>query len=68
MGVVMATAAKALAAVSQEGMVRAEPRSGTVVADSRPALDDLFELGLRALLEGLELRLGDPAGSGDPAG
>ncbi|ADJ50519.1 GntR family transcriptional regulator [Amycolatopsis mediterranei S699] len=32
-GVAMATAAKALAQLSQEGLVRAEPRSGTVVAD-----------------------------------
>lgn len=31
-GVAMATAAKALAQLSQEGLVRAEPRSGTVVA------------------------------------
>ncbi|GAB3136628.1 GntR family transcriptional regulator [Amycolatopsis stemonae] len=31
-GVAMATAAKALALLSQEGLVRAEPRSGTVVA------------------------------------
>ncbi|WP_206789501.1 GntR family transcriptional regulator [Amycolatopsis sp. MtRt-6] len=31
-GVAMATAAKALALLSQEGVVRAEPRSGTVVA------------------------------------
>ncbi|SEF29128.1 DNA-binding transcriptional regulator YhcF, GntR family [Amycolatopsis pretoriensis] len=31
-GVAMATAAKALAVLSQEGLVRAEPRSGTVVA------------------------------------
>jgi DNA-binding transcriptional regulator YhcF (GntR family) len=32
-GVAMATAAKALTLLSQEGLVRAEPRSGTVVAD-----------------------------------
>ncbi|MGW3999975.1 GntR family transcriptional regulator [Amycolatopsis sp. NPDC004772] len=32
-GVALATAAKALDLLSQEGMVRAEPRSGTVVAD-----------------------------------
>ncbi|WP_410563714.1 GntR family transcriptional regulator [Amycolatopsis sp. cmx-4-61] len=32
-GVAMATAAKALAQLSHEGLVRAEPRSGTVVAD-----------------------------------
>ncbi|MEV6829091.1 GntR family transcriptional regulator [Amycolatopsis sp. NPDC051102] len=32
-GVAMATAAKALAQLSQEGLVRAEPRSGTVVAE-----------------------------------
>jgi DNA-binding transcriptional regulator YhcF (GntR family) len=32
-GVAMATAAKALPLLSQEGLVRAEPRSGTVVAD-----------------------------------
>jgi DNA-binding transcriptional regulator YhcF (GntR family) len=31
-GVAMATAAKALALLSQDGLVRAEPRSGTVVA------------------------------------
>lgn len=31
-GVAMATAAKALATLNQEGLVRAEPRSGTVVA------------------------------------
>src|SRR5690349_21680852 len=31
-GVAMATAAKALTALRQEGLVRAEPRSGTVVA------------------------------------
>jgi DNA-binding transcriptional regulator YhcF (GntR family) len=31
-GVALATAAKALAQLSQEGLVRAEPRSGTVVA------------------------------------
>jgi DNA-binding transcriptional regulator YhcF (GntR family) len=31
-GVAMATAAKALALLNQEGLVRAEPRSGTVVA------------------------------------
>ncbi|MFI5609034.1 TetR/AcrR family transcriptional regulator C-terminal domain-containing protein [Amycolatopsis sp. NPDC051903] len=36
-GVATATAAKALAALSQEGLVRAEPRSGTVVAGARPA-------------------------------
>ncbi|QIZ39031.1 TetR/AcrR family transcriptional regulator [Saccharopolyspora sp. ASAGF58] len=36
-GVAMATAAKALATLSQEGLVRGEPRSGTVVADRRPA-------------------------------
>jgi DNA-binding transcriptional regulator YhcF (GntR family) len=34
-GVAMATAAKALATLAQEGLVRAEPRSGTVVADRR---------------------------------
>ena len=32
-GVALATAAKALERLSQEGVVRAEPRSGTVVAD-----------------------------------
>lgn len=32
-GVALATAAKALERLSQEGLVRAEPRSGTVVAD-----------------------------------
>ncbi|WP_103355228.1 TetR/AcrR family transcriptional regulator [Amycolatopsis sp. CA-128772] len=32
-GVAMATAAKALAQLGREGLVRAEPRSGTVVAD-----------------------------------
>ena len=32
-GVAMATAAKALTLLGQEGLVRAEPRSGTVVAD-----------------------------------
>jgi len=32
-GVALATAAKALDRLSQEGLVRAEPRSGTVVAD-----------------------------------
>jgi DNA-binding transcriptional regulator YhcF (GntR family) len=32
-GVAMATAAKALATLAQEGLVRAEPRSGTVVAE-----------------------------------
>nr|WP_042196847.1 GntR family transcriptional regulator [Kibdelosporangium sp. MJ126-NF4]CEL22591.1 Transcriptional regulator, GntR family / Transcriptional regulator, TetR family [Kibdelosporangium sp. MJ126-NF4]CTQ89733.1 Transcriptional regulator, GntR family / Transcriptional regulator, TetR family [Kibdelosporangium sp. MJ126-NF4] len=34
-GVAMATAAKALATLSQEGLVRAEPRSGTVVTGPR---------------------------------
>ncbi|NUT53077.1 MAG: TetR family transcriptional regulator, partial [Saccharothrix sp.] len=34
-GVAMATAAKALATLAQEGLVVAEPRSGTVVAGSR---------------------------------
>ncbi|MCE7000367.1 TetR/AcrR family transcriptional regulator C-terminal domain-containing protein [Saccharothrix sp. S26] len=36
-GVAMATAARALAALAQEGLVRAEPRSGTVVAEPRRA-------------------------------
>ncbi|MBE1462941.1 TetR/AcrR family transcriptional regulator C-terminal domain-containing protein [Kibdelosporangium phytohabitans] len=36
-GVAMATAAKALAALSQEGLVRAEPRSGTVVTGAPKA-------------------------------
>ncbi|MFI9011208.1 TetR/AcrR family transcriptional regulator C-terminal domain-containing protein [Actinosynnema sp. NPDC053489] len=36
-GVAMATAAKALTTLAQEGLVRAEPRSGTVVAERRPA-------------------------------
>lgn len=36
-GVATATAAKALATLSQEGLVRAEPRSGTVVAGPRRA-------------------------------
>ncbi|MEU4740389.1 TetR/AcrR family transcriptional regulator C-terminal domain-containing protein [Actinosynnema sp. NPDC023658] len=36
-GVAMATAAKALTALAQEGLVRAEPRSGTVVAEPRRA-------------------------------
>jgi len=35
-GVALATAAKALAQLTQEGLVRAEPRSGTVVADREP--------------------------------
>ncbi len=36
-GVATATAAKALATLAREGLVRAEPRSGTVVARPRPA-------------------------------
>ncbi|WP_439384277.1 GntR family transcriptional regulator [Amycolatopsis lexingtonensis] len=73
-GVAMATAAKALALLSQEGLVRAEPRSGTVVAGResrgsqrgltrdrlvRTAIDIADAEGLGALsMRGVAARLG----------
>ncbi|VVJ22916.1 Transcriptional regulator [Amycolatopsis camponoti] len=73
-GVAMATAAKALALLSQEGLVRAEPRSGTVVASRerrggqrgltrdrivRTAIDIADAEGLGALsMRGVAARLG----------
>ncbi|WP_326956791.1 GntR family transcriptional regulator [Amycolatopsis sp. NBC_01286] len=73
-GVAMATAAKALALLNQEGLVRAEPRSGTVVAGRehrgghqgltrdrivRTAIDIADAEGLGALsMRGVAARLG----------
>lgn len=73
-GVAMATAAKALALLGQEGLVRAEPRSGTVVASRerrgsqrgltrdrivRAAIDIADAEGLAALsMRGVAARLG----------
>lgn len=73
-GVAMATAAKALTLLSQEGLVRAEPRSGTVVAGRerrggrrgltrdrivRTAIDVADAEGLAAVsMRGIAARLG----------